>query len=152
MRQQGKVANMLLIAHSAGNHDNLLLRIHLVLMNSAGFLLKSFSFFWVGEVKDSNRMGENSYFIYILGNAMVNVVKPEMLQQGKVANMWLASLYSAGNHDNPGFSLGRLHMGGFVPPPYGGTSAGDKALMRGLMRGDIDLMGGDLTLIDYIIN
>ena len=29
----------------------------------------------------------------------------------------------------------------------------DKALMGGgLMRGDIDLMGGDLTLIDYIIN
>ena len=27
---------------------------------------------------------------------------------------------------------------------------GDKALMGGLMRGDIDLMGGGLTLIDYI--
>ena len=29
---------------------------------------------------------------------------------------------------------------------------GDKALMGGLMRRDIDLMGRDLTLIDYIIN
>ena len=27
------------------------------------------------------------------------------------------------------------------PPPYGGTSAGGKSLMGGLMRGDIDLMG-----------
>ena len=34
----------------------------------------------------------------------------------------------------------------------GGQVQGDKALMRGLMRGDIDLIGGDLTLIDYIIN
>ena len=50
-------------------------------------------------------------------------------------------------HDPAGFSLGRLHMGGLVPLSYGG----DKALMGGLMRGDIDLMG-DLTLIDYIIN
>ena len=34
--------------------------------------------------------------------------------------------------------------GGFVPPPYGGTrqEQGDKTLMGGLMRGDIDLMGG----------
>ena len=40
----------------------------------------------------------------------------------------------------PGFSLGRLHMG-----------EGDKALMGGLMRGDIDLMGGP-NLIDYITN
>ena len=40
----------------------------------------------------------------------------------------------------PGFSLGRLHMGG-------GQVQGDKTLMGGtheggLMRGDIDLMGG----------
>ena len=34
----------------------------------------------------------------------------------------------------------------------GGKVQGDKALMGGLMRGDIDLMVGDLTLIDYIIN
>ena len=31
---------------------------------------------------------------------------------------------------------------GGVVPSYGGTSAGDKALMGGLMRGGIDLMGG----------
>ena len=65
-------------------------------------------------------------------------------------------------------------MGGFVPPPYGGGQVqGDKVLMGGLMRGDIDLMGepnfdrlyhggthegghrpygGDLTFTDYIIN
>ena len=38
--------------------------------------------------------------------------------------------------------------GGDLSPPYGG----DKALMGGgqLMRGDIDLMGGGLTLTDYI--
>ena len=46
-----------------------------------------------------------------------------------------------------GFSLGRLHMGGGDLSPWG-----DKALMGGIIRGDIDLMGGDLTLIDYIIN
>ena len=34
----------------------------------------------------------------------------------------------------------------------GGQVQGDKALMEGLMRGDIDLMGGLATLIDYIIN
>ena len=28
----------------------------------------------------------------------------------------------------------------------------DKVLMGGPMRGDIDIIGGDLTLIDYIIN
>ena len=33
----------------------------------------------------------------------------------------------------------------------GGQVKGDKALMGGLIRVDIDLMG-DLTLIDYIIN
>ena len=35
----------------------------------------------------------------------------------------------------------------------GGQVQGDKVLMEGLMRGDIDLMGGGtVTLIDYIIN
>ena len=35
----------------------------------------------------------------------------------------------------------------------GGTSAGGQSVNGGgLMRGDIDLIGGDLTLIDYIIN
>ena len=35
-------------------------------------------------------------------------------------------------------------MGGFVPPPHmvGDKCRGDKVLMGGLMRGDIDLMGG----------
>ena len=32
-------------------------------------------------------------------------------------------------------------MGGFVPP-YGGTSAEGQSINGGLMRGDIDLMGG----------
>ena len=41
-----------------------------------------------------------------------------------------------------GSSLGRSHMGDLSPPYGGGTSAGDKTLMGGLMRGDIDLMGG----------
>ena len=41
------------------------------------------------------------------------------------------------------FSLGRLHMGDLSPPPpYRGQVQGDKALMGGLMRGDIDLIGG----------
>ena len=39
-----------------------------------------------------------------------------------------------------GFSLGCLHMGGFVPH-MGGGSAGGKSVNGGLMRGDIDLMG-----------
>ena len=48
-----------------------------------------------------------------------------------------------------GFSLGCLHMGRFVPPPvWGGT----KAWGESVNGGDIDVMGGDLTLIDYIIN
>ena len=43
----------------------------------------------------------------------------------------------------PGFSLGRLHTGGFVPPHMGGTSAGGQSVNGGgLMREDIDLMGG----------
>ena len=50
----------------------------------------------------------------------------------------------------PGFSLDLLDMGGFVPP-YGRQVKEDKALMGGLMRGNVDLMG-DLTLTDYIIN
>ena len=41
-----------------------------------------------------------------------------------------------------GFSLGHLHMGGFVPPPIWGTSAGGQSINGGLMRGDINLMGG----------
>ena len=47
----------------------------------------------------------------------------------------------------PGFSLGRLHMGGQVQ--------GDKALMGGTHEGGHRLYeegGRDLTLIDYIIN
>ena len=53
----------------------------------------------------------------------------------------------------PGFSLGRIHMGGgeFVPPPYGGTSAAGESVTEGIHEGDIDLLG-DLILIDYIIN
>ena len=43
------------------------------------------------------------------------------------------------------------------PRPFthegGGQVQGDKALMGwGLMRGEIDLMEADFTLIDYIIN
>ena len=41
---------------------------------------------------------------------------------------------------------------GDLSPPYGGTSAGDKALMGGTHEGDINLMEEDFTLIDYIIN
>ena len=45
-------------------------------------------------------------------------------------------------------SLDRLDMGVFIPP-YKGQVHGDKALMGGLMKGDIDPMGGlVLTLID----
>ena len=53
-----------------------------------------------------------------------------------------------------GFSLGRLHMGDLYPPPpiWGVQVQRDKVLMGGTHEGDIDLMGGDLTLIDYIIN
>ena len=43
-------------------------------------------------------------------------------------------------------------MGGFVPH-MGGTSAGDKPLMRGTHEeGHRPYGEGDLTLIDYIIN
>ena len=44
-------------------------------------------------------------------------------------------------------------MGGFAPH-MGGTSARGQSVNRGgLIRGDIDLMGGgDLTLTDYTIN
>ena len=48
-----------------------------------------------------------------------------------------------------GFSLGHLHTGGFVLPPY---SAGGQSVNGGTQEGDIDLMEGDLTSIDYIIN
>ena len=34
----------------------------------------------------------------------------------------------------------------------GGQVQGDKSLMGGLMSGNMDLYGGDLILIDYIIN
>ena len=34
-----------------------------------------------------------------------------------------------------GFSLGRLHMGGFVTSHMGGTSAGGQSVNGGLMRG-----------------
>ena len=44
-------------------------------------------------------------------------------------------------------------VGGFVPLHMGGGQVkGDKALMGGLMRGGHRPYGGDLTLIDYIIN
>ena len=44
-------------------------------------------------------------------------------------------------------------MGGFVPPHMGGGQVqGNKVLMGGLMRGGHRPYGGDLTLIDYIIN
>ena len=45
-------------------------------------------------------------------------------------------------------------MGGFVPPPNmgGGASAGDKVLMGGTHEGRHGPYGGNLTLIDYIIN
>ena len=53
-----------------------------------------------------------------------------------------------------GFSLGCLHIWGICLPPYGGTSAGGQSVNgRETHEGDIDLMGGgDLILIDYIIN
>ena len=58
-------------------------------------------------------------------------------------NQVIVTLFSGVWDKNPGFSLGCLHMGGQVQ--------GDKALMGGLMRGHRPY-GGDLTLIDYIIN
>ena len=48
-----------------------------------------------------------------------------------------------------GFSLDHLDMGDLSPPPY---STGGQSVNGRLMRGEIDLIGGDLTLIDYIIN
>ena len=62
--------------------------------------------------------------------------------------------YSVIMKDHSGFSLFRLHVGwGFVPPPYGGGQVhGDKVLMGGFMTGGHRPYGGDLTLIDYIIN
>ena len=50
-----------------------------------------------------------------------------------------------------GFSLDLLDIGGFVPSIRGGQMHGDKVLMGGLIRRDIDVMWKDLTLIDYII-
>ena len=47
---------------------------------------------------------------------------------------------------------GPFTHGGICPPIYEGQVQVDKALMGRLMREDIDLMEGDLTLIDYIIN
>ena len=46
-----------------------------------------------------------------------------------------------GNNCNPGFSLGRLHMGGFVPPIWG-TNAGGQSVNAGTHEEGIDLMGG----------
>ena len=60
---------------------------------------------------------------------------------------WLYKTYVGKVSPVSGFSLGCLHMGGFVPP----KKHGDKALMGRTHEGDIHLMG-DLTLIDYIIN
>ena len=45
----------------------------------------------------------------------------------------------------PGFSLGRIHMGGggnLSPSPYGGTSAAGESVTGGIHEGDIDLLGG----------
>ena len=42
---------------------------------------------------------------------------------------------------NPGFSLGRLHMGG-ICPPYVGTSAGGQSINGGTHEGDIELTEG----------
>ena len=46
------------------------------------------------------------------------------------------------------------HRGGFVPPHMGGggTSAGGQSVNRGTREGGHRPYGGDLTLIDYIIN
>ena len=41
-------------------------------------------------------------------------------------------------------------MGGFVPPIWGGQVQGDKALMGGLMRGNIDLIGGGRANFDRL--
>ena len=41
-----------------------------------------------------------------------------------------------------GFSLGRLHMGGICPPPYGGQVQGDKVLMGGTHKGGHRPYGG----------
>ena len=47
---------------------------------------------------------------------------------------------------------GPFAHGGICPPHMGGQMQGEKALMGGTYEGGIDLMEGDLTLIDYIIN
>ena len=43
-------------------------------------------------------------------------------------------------------------MGGFVPTPIWGTSAGGQSVNGGTHEGGHRPYGGDLTLIDYIIN
>ena len=47
---------------------------------------------------------------------------------------------------------GLFTYGEICPLIYGGQVQEDKALMGRFTREDMDLMGGDLTLIDYIIN
>ena len=42
----------------------------------------------------------------------------------------------------PGFSQGRLHMGGICPPYGGRTSAGGQSVNGGTHEGGIDLMRG----------
>ena len=49
------------------------------------------------------------------------------------------------------FSLDLLDMGGFVPH-MGGTSAGGQSVNGGTHEEGHRYYGGDLTLIDYIIN
>ena len=54
-----------------------------------------------------------------------------------------------------GVNTALTRPGRVFPRPFthgGGTSAGGQSFNGGSHEGDIDLMGGDLTLIDYIIN
>ena len=51
----------------------------------------------------------------------------------------------------PRFSLGRLHMAD-LPPPIWGTSAGGQSVNGENHEGGHRPYGGNLTLIDYIIN
>ena len=68
---------------------------------------------------------------------------------------WIGTFQNRARHDcskrgqhcidttRQGFPLAVYTWGGFVPPLiWGAQVQGDKALMGGLMRGDIDLMGG----------
>ena len=90
-----------------------------------------------GVIKNPDNVGGKSITEYRLDGLDSRLIQVENYLEMIATTCRLCDdLASQDKHGITGFSLGHLHMGGFVPSPYGGTSAGGQSVNGGTYEGE----------------